>query len=115
MALSEMISDWLDGLSPWLVVGFVGQGLFFGRFFIQWIVSERRGESHIPLAFWFFSVAGGTTLLIYAIHRRDPVFIAGQGGGLLIYFRNLTLIYRKKRRARSTPEGESREGTAGET
>ncbi len=52
-----------------------------------------RGESYVPLAFWFLSVAGGATLLAYAIHRRDPVFTIGQGGGLLIYLRNLWLIY----------------------
>ncbi|MFW9997946.1 MAG: lipid-A-disaccharide synthase N-terminal domain-containing protein, partial [Candidatus Odinarchaeota archaeon] len=55
--------------------------LFFGRFFIQWLVSERKGESTVPLAFWIFSVLGGTLLLIYAIHRRDPVFMFGQAGG----------------------------------
>jgi len=81
----------------WIFVGFLAQGLFFARFFIQWIVSERKGESTIPLAFWIFSVLGGSLLLVYAIHRRDPVFIFGQGGGLVIYLRNLMLIYKKKR------------------
>ncbi len=80
----------------WTVLGFFGQGLFFGRFFVQWIVSERRGASVIPLAFWFFSLGGGSLLLVYAIHLRDPVFIVGQTGGLLIYVRNLMLIFRKR-------------------
>ena len=82
----------------WLILGFLAQGLFFGRFLIQWIVSERRGESTVPLAFWIFSVLGGTLLLIYAIHRNDPVFMFGQAGGLTIYIRNLMLIYKKKQR-----------------
>lgn len=80
----------------WLVLGLIAQAMFFGRFFIQWIVSEYKGESTIPLAFWIFSILGGGLLLIYAIHREDPVFILGQAGGLGIYLRNLMLIYKKK-------------------
>jgi lipid-A-disaccharide synthase-like uncharacterized protein len=80
----------------WTIIGFLAQGLFFGRFLIQWIVSERKGESTVPLAFWIFSVLGGAMLTVYAIHRRDPVFIFGQAGGLTIYLRNLMLIYKKK-------------------
>ena len=76
----------------WVVVGFLGQALFSARFLIQWIASERARRSVVPLAFWFFSLGGGVTLLAYALYRRDPVFIAGQGVGLLIYLRNLMLI-----------------------
>lgn len=89
-----MEHDWL-----WLGIGFAGQGLFFMRFVIQWISSERKRESVIPVAFWYFSISGGAVLLAYAIHRADPVFIAGQAGGLLIYVRNLQLIAGSKRRA----------------
>ncbi|MEX0853296.1 MAG: lipid-A-disaccharide synthase N-terminal domain-containing protein [Bauldia sp.] len=78
----------------WLVVGFIGQALFSARFMVQWIASERARQSVIPVAFWFFSVGGGVTLLAYAIYRRDPVFIVGQAAGLLIYGRNLILIFR---------------------
>jgi lipid-A-disaccharide synthase-like uncharacterized protein len=81
----------------WLAIGFAGQALFSARFIVQWIVSERVGRSVIPLAFWLFSVGGGITLLIYAIHRMDPVIIAGQAGGLVVYARNLWLIYRERR------------------
>jgi len=81
----------------WLVVGFLGQGLFSARFFVQWIASERAGRSVIPVAFWFFSMAGGITLLIYALYRLDPVFITGQAMGLVIYGRNLVLIVREHR------------------
>lgn len=83
----------------WLVIGFTGQALFSMRFLIQWIKSEREKRSMIPLAFWYFSVAGGLSLLIYAIHRKDPVFIVGQASGLFIYMRNLYLIYRERRQA----------------
>src|SRR5262249_58886571 len=79
----------------WLCIGFLGQGFFFSRFLVQWIASERRRESVIPISFWFFSIGGGSILLIYAIHRRDPVFILAQGAGLFVYLRNLYLIRRK--------------------
>lgn len=78
----------------WLAIGFFGQALFFARFFVQWIASERRKESVIPRSFWYLSLAGGTVLLAYAIHRRDPVFILGQATGFLIYTRNLWFIHR---------------------
>ena len=88
----------------WLVIGFLGQAFFSARFLVQWVVSERKKRSVVPVAFWFFSVGGGTTLLIYAIHRADPVFITGQAAGLLIYLRNLYLIY-KEHRASLDPDG----------
>jgi len=81
----------------WLAIGFLGQAFFSARFLVQWIASERARRSIIPVAFWFFSVGGGTTLLFYAIYRRDPVFIAGQAAGLLIYARNIYFILREKR------------------
>jgi len=89
---SSMTSDHL-----WLGVGLLGQAFFSMRFLVQWIASERRKESVIPTSFWFFSIGGGLTLLIYAIYRLDPVFILGQGAGLFVYLRNLYLIRRKER------------------
>ncbi len=80
----------------WLGVGFLGQMMFSMRFLIQWLVSEWRRRSIVPVAFWYFSLAGGVTLLAYAIYREDPVFIVGQAGGLLIYARNLYLIHRNR-------------------
>lgn len=77
--------------SIWLGIGFLGQSLFFMRFFVQWIVSERSRKSVVPNAFWYFSILGGMTLLAYAIYQRDIVFIVGQASGLLIYARNLML------------------------
>lgn len=81
----------------YLVLGFVGQAVFSGRFLVQWIASERAGRSVVPVTFWVLSVVGSMILLIYAIHRRDPVFIVGQSAGFLIYFRNLWLIQRERR------------------
>lgn len=78
----------------WLALGLLGQFLFSGRFLVQWIASERRKASVVPRSFWYLSLAGGATLLAYAIWKRDPVFILGQGAGLFIYSRNLWLTYR---------------------
>jgi lipid-A-disaccharide synthase-like uncharacterized protein len=86
----------------WLIIGFAAQALFTGRFVVQWIYSEKHGKSLIPLAFWYFSIAGGVSLLIYAIHRQDPVCIAGQAGGLIVYVRNLFLIRKDRRRTAAT-------------
>lgn len=82
--------------TPWLVVGFAGQALFSMRFLVQWLSSERAGESKVPLAFWYLSLGGGATLLTYAVYREDPVFILGQLTGLFVYTRNLQLIHRKR-------------------
>ena len=81
----------------WLTIGLLGQAFFSMRFLVQWIASERKGESVVPLSFWFFSIGGGLTLLIYAVYRHDPVFIIGQAAGLFVYSRNLYLIQRKGR------------------
>lgn len=78
----------------WMVLGFAGQALFMGRFVLQWLVSEVQGRSVVPLAFWYLSIAGALVLLAYAWHRDDPVFLAGQGLGVLIYLRNLQLVRR---------------------
>lgn len=76
----------------WIAFGFLGQAAFSARFLVQWLWSEKRGESFIPIYFWYFSLLGGLILTIYAIHRKDPVFVVGQGFGLLVYIRNLMLI-----------------------
>ena len=78
----------------WLAIGLLGQALFSARFLVQWLASERRRQSVVPRAFWYFSVGGGLTLLAYAIYRRDPVFIIGQSAGLFVYARNLWFIHR---------------------
>jgi lipid-A-disaccharide synthase-like uncharacterized protein len=83
----------------WVVLGFIAQAFFTMRFVVQWIASERARKSVMPVAFWFFSIGGGALLLIYALYRRDPVFIAGQALGLLVYFRNVYFIVLTGRQA----------------
>mgnify|MGYP001457301936 CR=1 FL=1 len=87
----------VEQFDAWIVLGFAAQFLFMMRFMVQWIASERAGRSIVPVAFWFFSIGGGALLLVYALKRQDPVFIAGQGLGLFIYFRNIWLIFREKK------------------
>jgi len=81
----------------WITFGFLAEAMFFMRFFVQWLASEIKKESTVPTAFWFFSLLGGGMLFAYATWRLDPVFMLGQGMGLLIYTRNLMLIRRKRR------------------
>ena len=78
-----------------MLIGLLGQGLFSMRFIVQWIASEKAGKSVIPFSFWLFSLGGSIFLLIYAIYRKDPVFILGQAPNLLIYSRNIWLIKKK--------------------
>lgn len=78
----------------WLVVGFAGQAVFTGRFVLQWLYSEFKRRSVIPVGFWYLSMLGSALLLTYAIYRQDPVFIIGQSFGFLVYLRNLQLIAR---------------------
>ncbi|WP_019217371.1 lipid-A-disaccharide synthase N-terminal domain-containing protein [Legionella tunisiensis] len=80
----------------WLAIGFIGQGIFSARFVVQWLISEKVKKSVIPVAFWYLSLFGGLTLLIYSIYKQDPVFILGQSTGVFIYARNLYLIQRER-------------------
>jgi len=88
----ELLSNIRD---PWFVFGMGAQGLFFLRFMVQWIVSERRKRSSIPIAFWYLSLAGAVATLVYATHEAQPVFMLGQLLACLIYVRNLVLIHRR--------------------
>lgn len=81
----------------WLSLGLSGQLLFSARFFVQWLASERVGKSIVPALFWHLSIGGSLLLLIYAISKKDPVFIIGQSSGMLIYARNLFLIRRERK------------------
>lgn len=86
----------MESSNLWLGIGFLGQSLFSARFIVQWVVSEKRRRSVTPVAFWYFSLAGGVILLAYAIHRQDKVFMVGQAAGLLVYVRNLMLIMKPR-------------------
>ena len=101
--LSRSVGNYLHDvfviqLDWWIALGFLAQALFTMRFAVQWIASERAGKSVVPMAFWLFSIGGGLLLLIYALYRRDPVFIAGQAFGVFIYLRNLHFVLRERRR-----------------
>lgn len=83
----------------WFAFGFLGQAVFTARFLVQWVASEKQRDSVVPVAFWWLSLQGGLILLLYAIHRRDPVIIVGQSMGAFIYVRNLMLVAKGRRRA----------------
>jgi lipid-A-disaccharide synthase-like uncharacterized protein len=99
------MQGWLTTANIWLAIGFAGQALFASRFIIQWFKSEMEGRSVIPLAFWYFSLGGGIILVAYAIYKKDPVFIIGQASGLVVYSRNLYLIFRERSLLRSAETG----------
>lgn len=86
----------------WLAFGLVAQLSFAARFLVQWIMSERAGKSVVPLAFWFFSVAGGTMTLIYGLVKREPIIIFGQLLSNIIYVRNIMLIWKNHAKGSQT-------------
>ena len=96
-------------VQTWLLIGFLGQGMFTARFLVQWLASEKKKDSVVPVAFWWLSMAGGLTLLSYAIYREDPVIIAGQSLGVFVYVRNLMLVAKGKGRT-STQQPHSTTG-----
>ncbi len=87
-------------LDWWAWIGLLAQALFTGRFLVQWLASEKAGRSVIPFSFWILSISGGLLLLVYALYRRDPVFILGQSLGVVIYLRNLVFVLRERKAAR---------------
>jgi lipid-A-disaccharide synthase-like uncharacterized protein len=95
------LNEWWAAVSGidavWIVFGLAAQGMFFLRFLLQWIASERVKRSIVPETFWYFSLAGGLMLFLYAVHRADPVIMIGQLTGLFIYARNISLIWAQKR------------------
>lgn len=93
------------GFDFWLAFGIAAQLLFTARFLVQWIASERAGQSTIPLAFWFLSIAGGLMTLVYGLVRREPIIIMGQALAVFIYLRNVMLILRQRRRGGTPPAG----------
>ncbi len=99
--MAEGLALWWANITvtelSWLAVGFGAQLMFSMRFIIQWIASEKARSSIVPETFWYFSFVGGFMLLIYAIHKVDPVFILGQGLGLIIYTRNIYFIWMNKK------------------
>lgn len=105
------ITSWANMI--WVSVGMAGQAAFSGRMLIQWMVSEKRRESVVPQLFWWLSLFGGVLLFAYFVWRQDVVAMLGQSSGIVIYGRNLRLIYKQKRRAGAVVNGASGAGTAG--
>ena len=102
-AVDAYVQDvFITRLDWWVLLGLVAQSMFTMRFLVQWIASERVGRSVIPLAFWIFSIGGGILLLIYALYRRDVVFIAGQAFGVFVYVRNIHFVLRDRSSATSS-------------
>jgi len=90
---------------PWVMFGTLGQLIFTARFVVQWIASERKRKSVIPLAFWFLSIGGSLMVLIYGIKTKEPIIILGQAGGSFIYIRNLILLAKEKKQAQMIDNG----------
>ncbi len=94
--LSAYMDKIIANLDWWAALGFLAQAMFFSRFLVQWLHSERVKRSEIPVGFWFLSIAGGSLMLVYVMHLADAVLITGQLAGLLVYTRNLQLIFRER-------------------
>ena len=92
-----LLDVFVTRLDWWVLLGFTAQAFFTMRFLVQWIASEKVGKSVIPIAFWWCSIGGGLLLLVYALYRRDPVFILGQGFGVFVYLRNLQFVMRERK------------------
>src|SRR5271154_4268816 len=102
-AVGAYLADvFVTRLDWWVLLGFIAQAMFTARFVVQWIASERVGHSVIPVAFWVFSIFGGLLLLVYALYRKDAVFIAGQAFGVFVYLRNLYFVLRDRKAAIAT-------------
>lgn len=97
----KLTSQLETGELLWILFGLVGQIMFTGRFVVQWIASERAKKSVVTRSFWLFSIMGSSILSVYAIYRRDPVFILGQLPGIFIYFRNLVIMRNHEKREAS--------------
>ena len=93
-----LLDVFVTRLDWWVLLGFTAQAFFTMRFLVQWIASEKVGKSVIPIAFWWCSIGGGLLLFAYALYRRDPVFILGQGFGVFVYLRNLQFVMRERKK-----------------
>lgn len=116
----EGFAAWWDQMTSidntWLAIGLAGQSMFFMRFLMQWLATERARRSVVPEVFWYFSIGGGLIVFAYGIHRADPVIVIGQCAGVTIYSRNLYFIWKEKlalRRAKRI-ESEKLEASQGQ-
>jgi lipid-A-disaccharide synthase-like uncharacterized protein len=95
--------DWNDS-TGWLLFGLLGNAAFASRFLLQWLASERAGDSVVPVAFWYLSIVGSLILLAYAVHLKNPVFTLAYLPNAFVYFRNLALIRRRENQDLVPPE-----------
>ena len=91
--IDQLIDKFKD---PWIIIGFAGQGLFFSRFIVQWLASEKAGKSVVPTIFWYLSISGSALLLVYSYHIQDPIFLLASFLNIFIYLRNIYLIKNPK-------------------
>jgi lipid-A-disaccharide synthase-like uncharacterized protein len=104
--LQRMIQE-ITAEPVWGLIGFLGQAVFGTRFILQWIVSEYKKKSHVPTAFWFLSLLGSLILLVYSVHREEPIFILGFSLNTFIYMRNIHLIYTNSKASQAGPIGQA--------
>ncbi len=113
-SILQPVLDWFNLDDPWrqwlVLFGLLGQAVFLGRWIVQWIASERRGESHVPELFWWCSLVGAMMLFTYFLIDHDPVGMLGQSVGWIVYSRNLYLIKAKHRRLSESPTPTTRTG-----
>ncbi len=95
-SLSDYFANTPTAELVWIGIGLAAQLMFSARFLVQWIASEKAKASVMPVAFWYFSLAGGLMLFAYAVYRMDPVFILGQAFGVVVYSRNLFLLHKSR-------------------
>ena len=92
--------DW----SVWKIIGWLGNAVFFSRFFVQWYATEKKKQVVVPQAFWWLSLIGSVTLLAYSLHQQDSVFIFAYAFTWIPYIRNL-MIRRKNKAAMTVCAG----------
>ena len=96
--VKSAIMEQIVGDPIWATVALIGQVLFGGRFILQWLVSEYKQKSHVPISFWYLSITGSLILLSYSIHIKNPIFMLSFSLNTLIYMRNLHLLYLETRK-----------------
>jgi lipid-A-disaccharide synthase-like uncharacterized protein len=97
--LRTAISKEIVGDPIWATVALIGQFFFAGRFILQWLVSEYKRKSHMPVMFWYMSILGSLILFVYSIHIKNPIFMLSFSLNTLIYIRNLHLLHLESKRA----------------
>jgi lipid-A-disaccharide synthase-like uncharacterized protein len=96
--LKTAISKEIVGDPIWAAIALIGQFFFAGRFILQWLVSEYKRKSHMPVMFWYMSILGSLILFAYSIHIKNPIFMLSFSLNTLIYIRNLHLLHLESKR-----------------